>query len=265
MSANQLINRLKANEPTFVFSVRMARTVNIVALAEEVGFQGIYVDFQHSSIDGDCCAQICAAALHSQITCFVRVPSLEPGLVSRVLDWGAQGILAPDIRSAEQARSLVQSAMIAPLGERSVGGGIANPRFRGLKGRALGDAINEATLLIAMIETEEGVDAAAEIIGVPGISAIQIGSNDLTTSMGIPGEFMHERVQAAYRKVIDACAEAGKPLIVGGIRTRDQLEHYVRMGAARCYFAGTDTVFMLEGAKKFHGEAAAADAAFASR
>jgi 2-keto-3-deoxy-L-rhamnonate aldolase RhmA len=261
MSANPLMDRLKANEPSYVFSVRMARTINIVAMAEECGYHGLYVDLQHSSISIDVCAQICWAALNSQITAFVRVPSVEPGMISRVLDAGAQGILAPDIRSREQAQALVQAAMIAPLGERSVGGGISNPRFRGLKGRALAEAINQATLLIAMIETEDGVEAAADIIGVEGISAIQIGSNDLTTSMGIPGDYLNERVKAAYAMVIKACTDAGKPLIIGGIRSAEQLEPYVRMGAARCYFTGADSVFMLEGARKFMAEAVNADTA----
>lgn len=261
MQANILKSRLKAGETTFVFSVRMARTMNIVSLAEACGYHGFYVDLQHSSISIDTAAQIFTTALHSQVTAFVRVPSLEPGVISRVLDAGAQGVLAPDIRSAEEAKALVKAALIAPKGDRSVGGGIPNPRFRGLSGGALAAAVNDATLLIAMIETEQAADRAAEIIGVDGIDAIQIGSNDLTTSMGIPGQYKHERVRAVYGKVIAACKAAGKPLLIGGIRKADEFEPYVRMGAARCYFTGADSNFMTEGAQKFMAEAKACDAA----
>lgn len=261
MAGNLLKERLKSGEPTFVFSVRMARTVSIVSLAQAVGYHGIYVDLQHSSISIDTAAQIFSTALHSEVTAFARVPSLEPGMISRVLDSGAQGILAPDIRSAAEAKALVKAALIAPKGDRSVGGGIPNPRFMGLAGGALAKAINDATLLIAMIETEEGVAAAPDIIGVDGIDAIQIGSNDLTTSMGIPGQYKHERVKEAYRRVLKACKAAGKPLIIGGIRKSDELEPYVRMGAARCYFTGADSVFMMEGAKMFMAEARNADGA----
>jgi methylmalonyl-CoA mutase cobalamin-binding subunit len=79
--------------------------------------------------------------------------------------------------------------------------------------------------------------------------------------MGIPGDYLNERVKAAYAKVIKACTDAGKPLIIGGIRSAEQLEPYVRMGAARCYFTGADSVFMLEGARKFMAEAVNADTA----
>ncbi len=98
-----------------------------------------------------------------------------------------------------------------------------------------------------MIETPDAVDVADKIIGVDGIDAIRIGSNDLTTAMRIPGQYGHERVREAYRIVIDACRAAGKPLIIGGIRKKEQLEPYVGMGAARCYFAGADTVSCWKG------------------
>jgi 2-keto-3-deoxy-L-rhamnonate aldolase RhmA len=261
MQANPLKARLMSGEPTFCFSARMARTVNIVSLAQATGYHGFYVDLQHSSISIDTAAQIFQTALHSEVTAFARVPSLEPGLISRLLDAGAQGILAPDIRSAAQARALVSAALIAPRGERSVGGGIPNPRLFGIAPALLGQATNDATLLIAMIETEDAAERASEIIGVNGIDAIQIGSNDLTTSMGIPGQYRHERLQAVFGKVISACKAVGKPLIIGGIRKADDLELYLRMGAARCYFTGADTVFMMEGAKKFMAEATNADAA----
>ena len=180
MQANPLKARLMSGEPTFCFSARMARTVNIVALAQATGYHGFYVDLQHSSISIDTAAQIFQTALHSDVTAFARVPSLEPGLISRLLDAGAQGILAPDIRSAEQAMALVNAALIAPRGERSVGGGIPNPRLSGVAPASLGQATNDATLLIAMIETEDAAGRASEIIGIDGIDAIQIGSNDLT-------------------------------------------------------------------------------------
>ncbi len=210
--------------------MRMSRTVNIVALAATCGYDGLYVDLQHSSIDLDMAAQIFQAGLLSDVTVFARVPSLEPGTIGRVMDAGAMGILAPDIRSGDDARLLVKAALIAPKGERSVGSGIPNPRFRDVPAAALADRINAATLLIAMIETPEGVAAAEEIAAVEGIDAVEIGSNDLTTAMGIPNQYDHERLREAYRHVIAACRKHGKPMIAGGIRGRKLLEVLHRDG-----------------------------------
>ena len=233
MVENNLKNRLRAGETSYVFSVRMARTMNIVAMAEAVGYHGFYVDLQHSSISIDTAAQIFQTALHTSVTAFVRVPSLEPGLISRLLDAGAQGILAPDVRSADQAQALVRAALIAPRGDRSVGASIPNPKFKGLFGAALASAMNDATLLIAMIETEDAAERADEIIAVDGIDAILIGSNDLTNSMGIPGQFTDERVQAVYGKVIAASRKAGKPQLIGGMRNAEHFQQYDRKRAAR--------------------------------
>jgi 4-hydroxy-2-oxoheptanedioate aldolase len=260
---NTLKARLKSGEPSFVFSVRMARTVNVVSLASAVGYHGFYVDLQHSSISIDAAAQMFQAALHSDITAFARVPSLEPGLIGRLLDAGAQGILAPDVRSADDAKRLVHAALMPPKGDRSVGSGIPNPRLAGVPAEDLSGRINDATLLIAMIETPDAVDAAEAIAGVDGIDAVQIGTTDLTTAMGLPRQYTHARVQDAYRKVIAGCKAQGKPLIIGGIRKKEALEIYIRMGATRCYFAGADTVFMLEGARMFINEAKSADGAIA--
>ena len=263
-TANSLKQKILANEPNFVFAMRMSRTVNIDALAATCGYDGLYVDLQHSSIDLDMAAQIFQAGLLSDVTVFARVPSLEPGTIGRVMDAGAMGILAPDIRSGDDARLLVKAALIAPKGERSVGSGIPNPRFRDVPAAALADRINAATLLIAMIETPEGVVAAEEIAAVEGIDAVEIGSNDLTTAMGIPNQYDHERLREAYRHVIAACRKHGKPMIAGGIRGRKLLESYIAMGASRSYFVGTDTGFMLQGAQAVRADAQAADDAVAA-
>lgn len=208
-TANSLKRKILANEPSYVFSMRMSRTVNIVALAEASGYDGLYVDLQHSSIDLDTAAQIFQTGLLSDITVFARVPSLEPGMIGRLMDAGAMGILAPDVRSGEDARFLVKAALIAPKGERSVGSGIPNPRFRDVPGAALADRINQATLLIAMIETPEGVAAAEDIAAVEGIDAVEIGSNDLTTAMGIPNQYDHEMISALPMQGADpSCGSA---------------------------------------------------------
>lgn len=248
LPANVLKAKLLAGEPCCVFGVRLARSVNIVTIAQAAGYHGLYIDLQHSSMSVDRAAQICHAALHSGVTAFARVPTLEAGLIGRLLDAGAQGILAPGLRSAEEAHALVRAALLPPLGDRSPGL-VISPRLAGLAGRALTQAANAATLLIAMVESEEGVANAAAIAAVPGIDALQVGGHDLTTSMGIPGEYLHPRVQSGVATAIAACRAAGKPLIMGGIRKPEEVALYRRMGAARCYFTGSDIGFVQAGAQ----------------
>lgn len=259
--ANRLKQKILAGEPAFVFNVRLSRTADILSLAVATGHDGFYIDLQHGALTVETVAQICTAALHTPVTAYVRTPSVDAGLIGVLLDAGAQGIMAPDIRTAEEARRLVRAALLPPAGERATGGCFPDPRFSGVDPASRREAINRSTLLVAMLESEAAIDAAAEIGAVEGIDALQIGTTDLSESLGVPGQPGHERVRAAYRRAIEACRAIGKPLIAGGIRQRELFEAYVRMGAARCYFTGIDAGFMLEGGRAAIATAKAADAA----
>jgi 2-keto-3-deoxy-L-rhamnonate aldolase RhmA len=81
-----------------------------------------YIDIEHSSFSLDITGQICLAALSAGITPMVRVPSNASEYISRVLDGGALGVIAPHIGSAEEARAVVKAAKFSPLGERGAAG-----------------------------------------------------------------------------------------------------------------------------------------------
>lgn len=247
MPRNILKTKLLADEPCCVLAIRLARGVNIITIAQDAGYSGVYADLQHGAMSLEEAAQICHAALHSSITAFARVPTLEPGPIGRLLDAGAQGILAPGLRSADEARALVRAALLPPAGERSPGL-IVLPGWSGIAGEAVLRGVNDATLLIAMIECEQGLRNAAAIGAVDGIDALQIGANDLAIALGVPGEYAHPRMQAAIGAAIAACRAANKPLILGGVRKPEEIALYQRIGAARCYFTGSDLGFVLTGA-----------------
>jgi 4-hydroxy-2-oxoheptanedioate aldolase len=255
---NPLKARLAAREPCGLFGVRSVRHAGIVALAQAAGYEAVYLDFQHGPVDMEGAASVFQTALHGGLTVLARLSHLEPALIGRVLDAGAHGVMLADVRDAATARAFVGAALLAPAGDRSLGLPL-DPRFVGLSGRALMDAINRATLLIAMVETEEGIARVQEIAAVPGIDALMIGSADLTAAMGIPGEYAHPRLRAAFEQVAAAAHASGKPFIAGGIRKPEELAPYLALGAARCYFTGSDTAFLLDGARAARERAAAAD------
>jgi 4-hydroxy-2-oxoheptanedioate aldolase len=255
--ANPLKERLLKGEPVFIFAVRGSRTVDIVSLAASVGFDGFYVDFQHSPMDLETAAQMWTTAHHTPVTPLTRVPDLTPSTISRVLDAGALGIIAPDVKSGAEAEQVVQAALVAPRGSRSFVPGVPSPRFRDVPAKSLANAVSDATLVIAMIETADGVAAAPDIVGTSGIDAIFVGMNDLTADYGVPGEYLDDRVKEAVRRVLDACREHGKPGIVAGARPQEALATYLRMGAAPVYFTGSDTLMLMDGARRTIAEARA--------
>ena len=109
-------------------TVRLVRGIEIARIAKTAGFDSLYVDMEHSSFSLETTGQICMAALEAGVTPFVRVPGVAE--VSRVLDGGALGVIAPHVRSAAEARDYVTAAKFPPLGERSAAGPLPHLHYR---------------------------------------------------------------------------------------------------------------------------------------
>src|SRR5262252_9077604 len=107
---NNVKEKLARDEIVASMTVRLVRSIEIARIAKTAGFDSIYVDVEHSSLSLETTGQICIAALEAGITPFVRVPSTRPEHVSRVLDNGALGVIAPHIRSGREAREVVAAA-----------------------------------------------------------------------------------------------------------------------------------------------------------
>jgi 2-keto-3-deoxy-L-rhamnonate aldolase RhmA len=226
-------------------TVRLVRGVEIARMAATAGFDMIYVDLEHSTLTLEATGQICQAALSAGVTPRVRVPANTPEYIQRVLDAGALGIIAPGVRSAEEARAVVAAAKYAPLGERGAGGALPHLEYRPFPTAEANAALNDATMVIVQCESAEFLDRADEIMAVEGVDLALIGTNDLLADWGLTGQYEHARVRDAYARVIAAAQRHGKHVGVGGLATRPDLAaDFVRMGA-RYVSTGTDLAFLL--------------------
>jgi 4-hydroxy-2-oxoheptanedioate aldolase len=168
------------------------------------GFDFIVLDCEHGPADVvEVRRHIAVAQLHG-VPALVRVGSGESGLMLRVLDAGAAGVIAPHIDTPAGAKALVDSAHYPPVGHRGFATysrsghfGLVNPETH--RQSALAD-----TVVIAMIESPEGVRHASEIAAVHGVDAIMIGVSDLRAASGA-GDLP---VEEAVRRVNDAVARS---------------------------------------------------------
>ena len=157
----------------------------------------------------------------------MRVPQVE--LIQRVLDGGALGIIAPDVRNAEQAREIVRAAKYPPLGERGFASVLrAAPVPQPCRRASSTAAVNDATMVIVQFESAEAIDRADEIFAVEGVDMALFGTNDLTADMGIPGEYENPRVRDAYARAIAAAKKHGKHVGVGGLGGAAEAHRRVR-------------------------------------
>lgn len=242
---NHLKEKLARNEVAASMTVRFSRTIEIAQVARTAGFDTLYVDMEHNTLSMDETCQICQAAQIIGITPLVRVPSPAPEFVCRVLDGGAMGVIAPHIRTADEARAIVKLAKFPPAGERSAGGALSHYGYRSFPAAELNTAMNEAVMVVTMMETVTALENVEEIAAVNGIDMLLVGSNDLSNEMGIGGEYDHPRLRDAFQRTIAAAQRNGKHVGVGGLAARpDLMTEFVRMGA-RYVSTGTDLAFLL--------------------
>ena len=246
--ANETKKKCREGQVTLGAGVRMARTVEVGLAMRACGFDWLFIDLEHGPFDLESCQQVAIAALTQGITPLVRVASLDGHLSTRVLDAGAQGIVLPHVNTAEEARELVDICKFPPEGHRSAGGGLAQGRFEPMGPEELLGGINREMLLVAMIETPEAGERADAIAAVPGIDVLLIGTNDLSTGMGIPGQHDHPRVNKVYEQVNAACRKHAKTAGMGGSYQPAMIERRVREGM-RFILCGSDLTFMMAGAK----------------
>jgi 2-keto-3-deoxy-L-rhamnonate aldolase RhmA len=240
---NAARERLDAGELALGVILRQSRTVDIAAIMKSCGYDWLFLDLEHNSMDLDIAVQIAVAALGVGIAPVARVPAGQLWMATRFLDGGGLGIVVPHVDTPEEAHRIAQALRYPPLGHRSVAGGLPHLGYERADLADTCNAINAATLLVVMLETPTAIANAAAIAAVPGIDSLLIGTNDLAMEIGIPGAFGDERIVAAYQGVCEACRAHGKFAGVGGIGDEALLRRYIGMGV-RLVLPGSDLSFM---------------------
>ena len=246
---NTMKTKLESGECVFSFNIVISRTPAIAGIVKECGFDWLFIDTEHNTMDLDTVSTICIAALPVGITPIVRVPGPESFHATRVLDGGAQGVIVPHIDTANEAQSVVENCKFPDIGHRSVTSAAPQLGYETIPSADAITALNKTTFIIVMLETPKAIENVEEIAAVPGIDCILIGTNDLCATSGIPGQLGHDRIIKAYDKVITACNNAGKYPGMGGVYDNELTEKYLRMGI-RVAQAGGDTALLMKAGKE---------------
>ncbi len=175
----------------------------------QCGWDSVTVDMQHGVQDYlSCVACFQGIQLANGPTPMVRVPWNEPGIIGKVLDAGAYGVICPMINTAAEAAALVQYSKYPPQGTRSNG-----PIRAGVYGEAGGyqKTANENILVIPMIETKTAIENIQSILDVPGIDGIYIGPSDLSFSYGKTPKLDVEdsEILSIYEMLLKECGKRG--------------------------------------------------------
>jgi len=205
MSAVSLRARAEAGERLLGVLLRMPGE-ELVEMAAVAGFDFVLVDCEHGPADVVALRQHMAVAAVHRVPVVVRVGENDAGMMLRALDQGAEGILAPHVDSAADARALVSAAHYPPIGTRGFATYSRAGRFGQTDAPAHRDWFLANTLVLGMIESPAGVAAAEEIVATPGLDGIMIGPADLAAASG-PADLP---LPQATTRVNEAIAAGGK-------------------------------------------------------
>jgi 2-keto-3-deoxy-L-rhamnonate aldolase RhmA len=212
------LQRLRAGELTLMLGIRSSRTTDIVHIAHSTGHHSIMIDLEHSTMSTDVAATLCVAAGSLGMTPIVRIPEREYGMIGRLLDGGAHGIVAPRIETVEEARQIARACRFPPRGQRSQTAMVPQLGMRPTPARELNPALDDEVVVQILLETPTGIANADAIAALEGVDMLAIGANDLTAELGVPGQYDDGRVRDAIASVAAAAKRHGKLLMVGGMR-----------------------------------------------
>ena len=175
----------------------------------QAGFDSITVDLQHG-VQDYLSMVACFQAMQSHpVLPMVRVPWNEPGIIGKVLDAGAYGVICPMVNTREEAEALVSYMRYPPAGKRSNG-----PIRAAIYGTSSSyqSTANAEILCMPMIETQQAIDNLDAILDVPGIDAVYIGPSDLSFSRGGSPTLDQEGQQAmdTYETILKATKKRGQ-------------------------------------------------------
>ncbi len=200
--------------------------VEIIACA---GFDYLIIDAEHGLYGIGELAELLRAAQASGLFALVRIPEPRREWILRALDAGAEGLVIPNIRSMDEIHTILRYAKYPPVGER----GFAPVRAAGY-GSARGPAeiqkeANERILLFPQCETKEALDLLDPILATEGIDGLFVGPYDLSSAMGIIGQFDYPDLVQAIEKIQNRCAAHKKYSLIFSMAAPDA-KGYLEMG-----------------------------------
>lgn len=253
-SGPSVLDRLRCGDTVLSLGVRHARTPDIARMASGAGYDAIWIDLEHSTMSIDCAAGIAAAATDLGLAAWVRVPEREHGVIGRLLDGGATGIIAPKIETAVEAQLVADACRFPPDGQRSYLALLPRSGFVRMAPADFGPTVNAGTTVQILIESLKGVEQADAIAAIEGVDLPAVGTDDLTADMGRPGDVSHPDVRAAIAEVAAAAARHDKLAIIGGVGDGALFLELLASGFAPLVFAGIDTDIIAGGLLQRAGE-----------
>ncbi len=182
---------------------------SVAEILANAGFDWLVVDMEHSSISITGAEELIRIIHLSGLPALVRVGEINSNILKRVMDAGASGVIVPMVNNAEQAKKAVAAIKYPPKGQRGVG--LSRAQGYGTIFNEYRKWVNTSSAVIVQIEHILAVENIEDILNVEEVDGFIVGPYDLSASLGIPGEFDHPDMVAAFNVIKDTMQKGLKP------------------------------------------------------
>ena len=238
--------KLRAGQTCVGAGITFSDPLITEALADSVDF--LWIDLEHTSMGPEAMAGHLLAARGRNVPALVRVRGSDTHLIKPVLDAGAEGIIVPQVQSAEEAGSALADCRYPPVGTRGFGPRVPSNYGRWESKHYVPEA-NEKLFVAVQIETSGALEQIDEILSLPGLDSVVIGPWDLSGALGVLGEVTNAAVVSAMETIVSKAVAKG--VFVGAGMGADPT--FVKMMVARgvqWLQAGADFAFLIQGADR---------------
>lgn len=205
-------------------------------------FDWILIDYEHGNSTEFNLPEMLRASTSETISTIVRVANLEINKISRILDWGADGVMMPRIESAEEAVKCISAMRYTPYGNRGYSSSVRAFRY-GTEDKKY--VIDEIPFFFAQIETFRGVRNIDEIAKVDGVDTLFIGPSDLKLDLKNNPDADNYSFELAIQRVVDAARVNNKKVGIF-LRNYDQISHFKSIGFD-CFAFNSDIGILRDG------------------
>jgi 2-keto-3-deoxy-L-rhamnonate aldolase RhmA len=236
-----LLQALGRGEAAFGVTLTIADPFVAEVMAAQA-FDFLMIDTEHSPMSSYQLQNQLIALRTSQAAILVRVPEHDENAVMQALDLGAGGVVIPHVETGGECAAAVRAALYPPRGTRGVG-----PRraARLTNRERYFRRANDDTFIGVMLESGPAVENIDDILAVPGLGGVIIGTEDLAASLGHLNDVRHDDVAKAIEQITQRCAAAGVPF--GRYApSADAADRLIASGA-RLITVGSDLLFLEQG------------------
>jgi 4-hydroxy-2-oxoheptanedioate aldolase len=250
---NPLKRTLKAGGGVIGTMVVHLRLPAVAVMMKNAGWDFVFVDCEHGSFSPESLADFCIAARGVNLPAIVRVPSIhEPQRLYQTLDLGATGLLCPQTETKAEVEAIIHATKYHPLGQRGMSTRNVHTSWGRYKGAELTARLNQETMIVLQIESARVVEHLDQLISVPGVDAVFIGPNDLSQTLGIPGDAGHPEVVRYVERALETCRRVNMPC---GVHTFDvsSAKQWIQKGM-RFMGCGNEVTWLVDAGQKAMAE-----------